>query len=197
MATPLVASDGTPVACAIGTGRPRPSFFDTAFAWGSCPGRYTTSVLVMPLALLVVPTVHPAARRTAAFEAAAPFPPNPFSTSTVTVFHATVPCLALPIPPPPPPPPPLFPGLLGDVVAGGVVTDEVEWLEPTLESAHRNASSASASPTTARIRAVDGAPRREGIPCDCNRRANQSSRCSSPVFSSASIGLLRVSTRAM
>src|SRR6476469_10071667 len=156
----------------------------------------------MPLALLVVPTVHPAARRTAAFEAAAPFPPNPFSTSTVTVFHATVPCLALPFPPPPPPPPPLFPplfpALLGDVVTGGVVvTDEVEWLEPTLESAHRNASSASASPTTARIRAVDGAPRREGIPCDCNRRANQSSRCSSPVFSSASIGLFRVSTRAM
>src|SRR6476620_7023703 len=142
----------------------------------------------MPLALLVVPTVHPAARRTAAFEAAAPFPPNPFSTSTVTVFHATVPCLALPFPPPPPPPPPLFPALLAD---------EVEWLEPTLESAHRNASSASARPTTARIRAVDGAPRREGIPCDCNRRANQSSRCSSPVFSSASIGLFRVSTRAM
>src|SRR4051794_2989987 len=198
MATPLVASDGTPVACAIGTGWPRPSFLDTAFAWASWPGRYTTSVFEMPLALLVLPTVQPAARRTAAFEAAAPLPPNPFSTSTLTVFHATVPCLALPFPPPPPPPPPpLLPLLSGAVVTGVVVAGVVEWLEPTLESAHRNASSASASHTTARIRAGDGAPSREGIPCDSNRRANQSSRCSSPVFSSASIGRLRVSTRAM
>src|SRR3954447_14796505 len=125
MATPLVAPAGTPVACAIGTGWPRPSFLDTAFAWASLPGRYTTSVFVMPLALPVLPTVHPAARRTAAFEAAAPLPPNPFSTSTVTVFHAT-PCLVLPFPPPPPPPPPpLFPALLGDVVTGGVVTGVV------------------------------------------------------------------------
>ena len=115
----------------------------------------------------------------------------------MTVFHATVLCLALPSSAS------AAAAAVGSVlVLGGVVTDDVvagvvAGLGPTLESAHRNASSANASPTTARIRAVDGAPSREGIPCDCSRRANQSSRCSSPVFSSASIGLLRVSTRAM
>src|SRR3954452_17952914 len=130
MATPLVAPAGTPVACAIGTGRPRPSFLDTAFAWASLPGRYTTSVFVMPLALLVLPTVQPAARRTAAFEAAAPLPPNPFSTSTLNVFDATGPCLALRLPPPPPPP--LWPLLSGAVLTGVVLAGSVEWLEPTL-----------------------------------------------------------------
>src|SRR3954452_10022878 len=145
MATPLVASDGTPVACAIGTGWPRPSFLDTAFALASWPGRYTTSVFEMPLALLVLPTVQPAARRTAAFEAAAPLPQNPFSTSTLTVFHAPVRCLALPFPPPPPPP--LLPLLSGAVVTGVVVAGVVEWLDPTLESAPSGATSRSAGPT--------------------------------------------------
>src|ERR1700749_1586526 len=116
MATPLGASVGTPVASAIATGWPRPSFLDTALAGASCPGRYTASVWEMPLALLVLPTVHPAARRTAAFEAAPPLPPNPFSTSTVTVFQATGPCLGLPFPPLPLPPPPLLPlGLVAEV----------------------------------------------------------------------------------
>src|SRR3954463_8655199 len=143
MATPLVASDGTPVACAIGTGWPRPSFLDTAFAWASLPGRYTTSVFEMPLALLVLPTVQPAARRTAAFEAAAPLPPNPFSSSPLPLFHATVPRFALPFPPPP-----LLPLLSGAVVTGVVVAGVVEWLGTTPQRAPRKPNSADASPPT-------------------------------------------------
>src|SRR5689334_11740541 len=141
----------------------------------------------MPVALPVMPTVQPFWLSCEAADAAAPCPPKPFRTSTVTLFHLTLPLWAVePLPPPPPPP---FAGGVGAVT--GLVFGVVELVlvcDPTLDSAHRNASSASTSPPSASRRGVDAPPSREGIPWDWSRRANQSSRCSSVASSAWLVG---------
>src|SRR5438552_5330144 len=125
----------------------------------------------MPWAFPVLPTFQPCARRLSAAVPAAPDPPNPFSTSTVTERHDTFPVgegLVWP---------PLV--LVWPLWVGGFDWVSVALLlGPTLESAHSNPPSATTRATTAVTRESDGAPKREGMPCDSRRRANHSSRCS-------------------
>src|SRR5438046_516783 len=127
----------------------------------------------MPVAVPVLPTFQPWARRASAAVPAAPDPPNPFSTSTVTERHAAFPVWkgveVLPVVLVWPPP------WVGGLVVGALALD----LGLTLDSAHSSPPSATTRAASAVIRESDGAPKREGMPCDSRRRANHSSRCSS------------------
>ena len=148
----------------------------------------------------MTPVCQPAPLMVVEAAAAAPLIPEPFSTSTVMVFHAGAFGLFLL------PPLVLFgvPELLGDVelVDGLVVgvADEVLLPGPATENAQIRPSKATAKPPTARIRVFTPRGILVGIPCDSSRLANQSSRWLSSSACSGATSRSRsrlVSTRAI